>query len=149
MKRACKKEFGFNHEKSTIFAKKLIIWWIVIYIIFSFFFSPYLSRIFLINELVRTLIYVLFWLALVYLIKDLTTDKIRQLIWIAFFSSIIFNLISNVSIQILAEFYDNIVIPYVILILIAAIIPPLLFIYCYYKTYELLKIPKYNNEKNL
>jgi hypothetical protein len=135
-----KKAFCLAHERSTIQAKKFVKWGIIIYFFVYFFFGP----IFILNSfnraLFQTLVMAPFWLALVYLIKDITSNEIKNLLWIAFFSRAVLYFFVNI-LPFLFSFFLIFVSPVVFsLISFIAIIPSLIFIYCYYSTYKLIKI---------
>jgi hypothetical protein len=133
------KDFGLNHEISTNTARKLIKWGIIIYFIVSFFLAFLILRYLFINALMGTIIMVPFWLSLVYLIKEITTKGIKKLLWIAFFSRAILYFFAVVSPLIFSYFfvYDSPI--FLSLISIISIVPSLVFIYCYYITYNLIK----------
>lgn len=133
------KDFGTAHEKSTLRAKELITWGIILYFVAGFFIYPFFTEIIIISVLIRTLIFVPFWLALIYSIKEISTSRINNLLWIAIFSRAILYFISNYYSRFyslnLGENYTE----YSILIPLIAIVPSSIFIYCYYSTYKKIK----------
>lgn len=137
---AGKKAFYLAHERSTNQAKKFVKWGLIIYIFVGFFFGSLFVFNAFSRAIVQTLIMAPFWLALVYLIKEIASDKIKNLLWIAFFSRAVLFLFVNI-LPFLFVYYSVFVSPVIFsLISIIAIIPSLMFIYCYYKTYKLIKI---------
>ena len=137
---AGKKAFYLAHERSTNQAKKFVKWGLIIYIFVGFFFGSLFVFNAFSRAIVQTLIMAPFWLALVYLIKEIASDKIKNLLWIAFFSRAVLFLFVNI-LPFLFVYYSVFVSPVIFsLISIIATIPSLMFIYCYYKTYKLIKI---------
>jgi hypothetical protein len=134
-----KKEFSYNHEKSINFAKKLIKWGVIIYVIYTLFIEPSIRSAFFDIPFIDTFIMIPFWLALVYIIKELTYDKIRKLLWIAFYSRFLIFLLASITGWI---FFSNLNIGYLSLFWIIGFIPTLLYVYCYYTTYKILKNEK-------
>ena len=134
-----KKAFYLAHGRSTNQAKKFVKWGLIIYIFVNFSFSPLFSLNTFSRAIVQTIVMAPFWLALVYLIKEIASNKIKNLLWIAFFSRAVLYFFVNI-LPFLLSYYLIFVSPVIFsLISIIAIIPSLIFIYCYYKTYSLIK----------
>ena len=150
------KEFSEEHEKNTLIAKKLVTFGIIFYIISLFVVSILIFPLirsdfsFIIN-IYQILLFIPFWLALVFLIKGISNDTIVKLLWFAFFSRLILFLISRVSYEIGESL--NIVsdtdYSFVYIVAIIAMIPSLIFIYCYHSTYIDIKISEITNKQNL
>jgi len=140
-----KKEYGPEHEKSTIFSKKLVFWGIILYFIGFIFIIPSTAFIPVLYSILITLVLVPFWLALVYIIKDISSNKIRKLLWFAFFSRVILSFFSNyffisIYMTIRKDFsFLNYDYSYLILLRLVVIIPSLIIIFCYYDVYTKLK----------
>jgi len=137
-----KTEFSPEHQKSVLFAKKLIFWGIII-----FFACSYLALIFRVSILlgsdfiyafIQTIGFLPFWLALVYLIKEITPKRIVNLLWFAFVSRIILDFLSRLSNHLFVLGKD-VIVEYYFPVNIIALIPSFVFIYCYYFTYNKLK----------
>jgi len=147
-----KKEFGANHEKSAKIASNLIILVIITYLLSvmslsSMFLGSYIPDIPIIKALVFTFPFAILWLAFIYLIKELANKNIQILLWLSFFLN------TTITLMIRWMLYENwkqrLIIPSELCVLIqpGSIIPILLVLFCYYKTY--MKIKKKRNEDNL
>jgi hypothetical protein len=135
------KGFGKEHENSTQKAQKFITWGLIIFFVSGFFIIPYFRNITILYILLNTIIYIPFWLALVYLIKEISEDRIKNLLWIA--------LISRAALFFFSNYYSSSykfnteeISGYSFLIPFISIIPSFIFIYCFYSTYNRIK----NNE---
>lgn len=128
-------EFNPEHEKNVLVARKLIFWGIILVFISGFILIPFSRHYEIINAVIRTIFYVPFLLALVYLIKEIATKHITNLLWTAFFSRIILYFISNLTSLVTLTDTKSILTDYSVFIHIVAILPSIIFIYCYYGTY--------------
>lgn len=140
------KEFTKEHEKNTNFARKLVFYGIIIYILGLFFLETtgigvFLDEAVIMIDIIQTLLFVPFWLALVYLIKEITDYKIVKLLWFAFFTRIILHIVSNnsykIGVALNVASQNNLL--FVFIMSFIAMIPSLIFIYCYYSTYQKLR----------
>jgi hypothetical protein len=136
-----RKEFNPNHEKNVIIAKKLILFWILFYVFAVFFILPTILPIvstFTVGKpIVDVIMGIPLWLALIYLIKELAEPNIKKLLWLTFFVDIIVNPITG-YVDVIAKNEASLFNLYLLTTLIA-IIPTLMFVFCYYKTYIKLK----------
>lgn len=132
-----RKEFNPNHEKNVIIAKKLILFWILFYVFVVFFILPSVSTFVVGKSIVNVITGIPLWLALIYLIKELAEPNIKKLLWLTFFVDIIVNPITG-YVDVIAKNEASFFNLHILATLIA-IIPTLMFVFCYYKTYIKLK----------
>jgi hypothetical protein len=133
-----KKEFDANHERSAIIAKNLLIFGIVFFFIIVLM-APYFSDMSLPPIFVYVIGFIPFWLAYVYLIKELAEKNIRILLWLSFFLIIIANLVSGWMFIVSWEQDILVQSDLDVLAQLILVIPGLLFLFCYYKTYMKIK----------
>lgn len=131
-----RKEFNPNHEKNVIIVKKLIIFWIIFFVIKESF-LPNISSFAIIQLIINVIIGIPLWLAVIYLIKELAEQNIKKLLWINFFVYIIINSVEG-YVDVVAKNETSLYNLYLLATLIA-IIPALILVFCYYKTYIKLK----------
>jgi hypothetical protein len=132
------KEFGEKHEKSTQKASNFIFWGIIAILIGTFFIRPFSVYSPIFYAILTAALYIPFWLALVYLIKEISSDMVKKLLWIAFFSRFILVAFINFYSETYVDKHEEIPILFAIFQLIS-IIPSLIFIYCYYDTYNKIR----------
>ena len=136
-----KKEFTVSHEESVSFAGKLILYIIIFYVVVTFFASwifyfAFGANIKILYDILRTVIQISIYLIPVYLIKELAEEHIKKLLWIGFYSMIIIGIFS-IIIRITGETLSTSELEG--LIMIISVIPNVIYLYCYYHTYKLLK----------
>ncbi|MDH7517422.1 MAG: hypothetical protein QHH19_03660, partial [Candidatus Thermoplasmatota archaeon] len=133
-----RKEFSQSHGKNVIFAKWLIIFGIIFFVVAGIFIIPIFSNQIVILSIVTAIMGVPFWLALIYLIKELAEKNIKKLLSLTFFIYII-----TIPITRYVNFIDvtneaSLFNLYLLATLIG-FIPSLILVFCYYKTYIKLK----------
>jgi len=131
-------EFSPSHEKNVIIAKKLILSWIILFVLTGFFILPFSSAFPVIKTITDIILVIPFGLVFVYLIKELTEKNIKKLLWLTFFIYIITNSITSYANFIDAKNEAGLFYLYLISTLIG-FIPSLILVFCYYKTYIKLK----------
>jgi len=131
-----KNEFNTDHKKSVSFGGNLIIFGILLYLFGKMFIIPSFSEYPFLKSAIQTIIGIPFLLGLVYMIKELTDKIIRNLLWTGFFLNIILNFL--IQWVFYSKYHENMIINnsiYFITLVFLSIIPALIFVFVYYKTY--------------
>jgi hypothetical protein len=132
------KNFSPAHKKNVLFAKKLIYLGVALLLILNFL-GFLFTNIETIYASIRTIIFLPFWLSLIFLIKEISTKKIINLFWIAISLRFVLFYLSNYTNLLVTRNFESILVEYYIPINLIAIIPSIIFIYCYYLTYMKIK----------
>jgi hypothetical protein len=137
-----KKEFTQSHEESVTLAGRFLIYGVIIYMIGGFYIGPWIlnslqnSIYTFIVGFIQLILSIPLYLVPVFLIKELVDDNKRKLLWIGFFLLIIFGFFAS-YLGSIGEISSNLAMYGVGRLL--SIIPLIIFLYCYYKTYISLK----------
>lgn len=136
-----KKEFTPQHEKSVTFAGKLILYGVIIYflgfpILIWILFLFYSGYDYSLDGYLQTIVSIPFYLVPVYLIKELVDDNLKKLLWVGFYTLIIIGIYTNYIKSIRGPRFSPELDGLSTLI---SIIPSIILLYCYYKTYKSLQ----------
>jgi len=136
-----KNEFNTDHKKSVSLGGNLIIFGILLYLFGKMFILPSITENSFLKSIIQTIIGIPFLLGLVFMIKELADKNIRNLLWTGFFLNVILNFF--IPWLFYSEYYEDMITNnsiYSITLIFLSIIPALIFVFVYYKTY--LKIGK-------
>ena len=113
------------------------LWLIIIFLVINTIFLLFLDKA-ITNSLSFFILNLMIMLASFYLLKDISNNKIRVAIWISIFLFVVFYpLITIVMYYFQSDYYVNLY--RLILQILSLVIPFILFTFCYYKAYKIIK----------